>query len=117
MASFLYRVSIDDRSGERSSHHATRVVRARKPRSQGQIRRQPQTRPLAVGRGPVHGSLIGAIDCASRSTGLSGLPSRDVGVCAWLEWVLFELAAGFDSELAECFAEVVVDGVGADEQL
>ena len=44
-------------------------------------------------------------------------PRRGFGVCAWLEWVLFELVAGPHSELAERFAEVVVDGAGADEQL
>ena len=38
-------------------------------------------------------------------------------MCAWLERVLFELAARFDSELAERLAEVVVDGAGTDEQL
>ena len=37
-------------------------------------------------------------------------------MCAWLEHVLCELVAGLHSELAECLAEVVVDGVGADEQ-
>ena len=31
--------------------------------------------------------------------------------------MLFELVAGLDTELAERFAQVVVDGVGADEQL
>src|SRR5690242_489907 len=31
--------------------------------------------------------------------------------------MLVELVAGLDSELAERFAEVVVDGAGADEQL
>ena len=38
-------------------------------------------------------------------------------MCAGLEDMSFELVAGLHVELAECLAEVVVDGVGADEQL
>ena len=44
-------------------------------------------------------------------------PQRWFGVCAELEQLLFELVAGFHSELAERLAEGVVDGAGADEQL
>jgi DNA-directed RNA polymerase specialized sigma24 family protein len=44
-------------------------------------------------------------------------PSRGLGRGVGLEQVLFELVAGFDPELAERFAEVVVHGAGADEQL
>ncbi len=38
-------------------------------------------------------------------------------MCAGLQHVARELGAGFDSELAERLAEVVVDVAGADEQL
>jgi hypothetical protein len=31
-------------------------------------------------------------------------PERELGVCVWLDQVLFELVAGLDSELAERFA-------------
>src|ERR1700748_138308 len=82
--------SIDSRSGERSTHHATR--------SPG-----PETRVVTRQTTRVGDAR-------------SGLPSRGVRVCGWLGQVLFELVAGLHSELAERLAQVIVDGVGANEQ-
>src|SRR2546423_2268902 len=53
----------------------------------------------------------------SAATCRSGLLSRGFGPCTWLEQAACELGAGLHPELAEGFAQMVVDGARADEQL